>query len=443
MTESFASSSTPTGAPRSSTADPATPPVPKVAVRTLGCKVNRVESERILAELLGKGAILAEEPDASVIVVNTCTVTGEADRKVRKAVRQALSAAEDAVVVVTGCAASVGPAALAALGERVVVEPDKSRVSGLIAARLGLTQAPGPAPVRAGEAFRSRAMLKVEDGCDNRCSYCIVPDARGLPRSEPFGELVREVRALADAGVGEIVVTGINVGRYRDQGTGADLAELLVALAEAGPARLRLSSIEPPDLTDAFLDAVGSLSAFCPHLHVPLQSGSDRVLGLMNRAYTAEEYLARVAAAACALPGLSLSTDVIVGFPGESDADHARTLEVCRRAGFTKVHVFRYSARPGTPASALPDRVPPDVVAQRAERLRALAAEMREAWLEGFVGQVVEVLVERVAEDGSAEGTSREYARVRIACGDHGASLGAIVRARVVGRSGEVLLARL
>lgn len=443
MTESFASSSTPTGAPRSSTADPATPPVPKVAVRTLGCKVNRVESEVILAELLGKGAILAEEPDASVILVNTCTVTGEADRKVRKAVRQALSASENALVFVTGCAASVDPESLAALGERVVVEPDKSRVSGLMAARLGLSEAPGPAPVRAGEGFRSRAMLKVEDGCDNRCSYCIVPDARGVPVSEPLAGLAREARALADAGVGEIVVTGINVGRYRDPGTDADLATLLATLAAAGPARLRLSSIEPPDLTDGFLDAVGSLTAFCPHLHVPLQSGSDRILGLMNRAYTAEEYLARVAAAGRALPGLSLSTDVIVGFPGETDADHERTLEVCRAAGFSKIHVFRYSARPGTPAAALPDRVPPETAAARAAGLRTSAAEMRAAWLEGFEGREVEVLVERLAEDGSAEGTTREYAKVRIACATGGVRPGAVVRVRIGGRSGEVLLAGL
>ncbi len=414
----------------------------RVAVRTLGCKVNQVESEDIIAALLGVGIVLVKEDAAHLIVINTCTVTGEADRKARKAVRHALGLPGSPLVLVTGCLAAVDAPALAALGDRVIVETDKSRVPERVAAALGVST-PGPCAsvVRAGDGFHTRAMLKVQDGCDNRCTYCIVPQARGVSRAVPLERLVEQAHTLVAAGAREIVVTGINVGRYRDAQTGADLATLLEALAASGIARLRLSSIEPPDLTDRLLSVMASLPSFCPHLHVPLQSGSDRVLAAMGRAYDSAAFLERIAAALARIPGLALTTDVIAGFPGETAPDLAATLDVCRRAGFTKMHVFRYSRRPGTPAAAMPDQLPPALIAAHAEEIRALGTRLRTTWLDTFVGRSIEVVVERVNDDGTAEGTTQLYAKVLIANdGAVALSTGAVVEVTIRDRVGEVLL---
>lgn len=381
-----------------------------VAFRTLGCKVNRVESEDIAADLLGRGARIAAEDEAAVIVVNTCTVTGEADAKARKAVRQALKAARSPVVVVTGCLASVDPETLAALDARVVVEPDKERVAERVAEALGLAEEPHAHAVRAGDGFRTRAMLKVEDGCDVFCAYCIVPHARGVPRSVPLAEALTQARELAAAGVREIVLTGINLGRYRDGE--ADLAALVSAVADAGVARIRLSSIEPPDLTDRLLETLAATPEACAHLHVPLQSGSDEVLAAMRRTYSIAEYEQRIAAARAALPGLAVTTDVMAGFPGETDAQAAETLAACERLGFAKLHVFRYSERPGTPAAAM-TQIAPAVRAERASTLRALGQSLRERFVAERVGSVAGVLVESVAE-GVATGTTADYLRVEF-----------------------------
>lgn len=387
-------------------------PLP-VAFRTLGCKVNRVESEDIAADLLGRGASLVGEDEAAVVIVNTCTVTGEADAKARKAVRQALKAASSPLVVVTGCLAAIDADSLRTLDGRVVVEADKAAVPGRVAGLLGLADEPHGHAIRAGEGFRTRAMLKVEDGCDNFCTYCIVPHARGVPRSVPLTEAVATASELVAAGAREIVLTGINVGRYRDDETGADLAELITAVASTGIDRLRLSSIEPPDLTERLLAAMAAAPAFCAHLHVPLQSGSDAVLSAMGRGYTAGEYSERIEAARAALPGLAVTTDVMTGFPGETDADADQTRALCERVGFAKLHVFRYSARPGTPAAEMPEQVPPQVRVARADSLRAVGERLRAEYLAARRGDVADVLVERV-ERGRAEGTTRDYVRVRF-----------------------------
>jgi len=443
VTESFASSSTLTGATRSSTASPPSDSL-RVAVRTLGCKVNQVESETMLADLLGRGISPAEENAADLIVINTCTVTGEADRKARKAVRHALGLPGAPIVVVTGCLAAVDAQALKAIDTRVVVEADKALVPARVAELLGVDGKSHGRVVRTGAGFHARAMLKVQDGCDNHCTYCIVPSARGVPRAEPLDALFAQASTLVDAGVREIVVTGINVGRYRDEATGADLPDLLEALAATGISRLRLSSIEPPDLTDRLLGVIAKLPAFCPHLHVPLQSGSDRILAAMGRTYDSATFLARIGAAREAIPGLALTTDVIAGFPGEAPADLAETLSVCERAGFTKMHVFRYSRRAGTPAAQMPGQLDPSLIASHAEELRGLANLLRTRWLDTLVGSELEVLVERVSEAGVAEGTSAQYAKVRIRpFAGSALSAGDVVGVRATGRSGEVLLGGL
>ncbi|MBA4370857.1 MAG: tRNA (N(6)-L-threonylcarbamoyladenosine(37)-C(2))-methylthiotransferase MtaB, partial [Coriobacteriaceae bacterium] len=398
-----------------------------VAFVTLGCKVNRAESEAALARLLGGGwRAAAQAAEADVVVVNTCTVTGEADRKVRKAVHRALRECAGPVVV-TGCMATVdgGGAALAALDPRVVVEPDKSRLPSRVAS---LVDGPAPAAhgVRSGEGFRTRAAVKIQDGCDARCAYCIVPDARGPARSVPVADVLAEVRALVAAGTREVVLTGVNLGRFAaGDGPGDDLADLVRAVAAEGPARVRLSSIEPLDITERLLTALAGTPAVCAHLHVPLQSGSDRVLAAMRRGYTAAQYEEAIARAREALPGLSVTTDVIAGFPGESDADLAETLALVERVGFSKLHVFRFSARPGARAAEMGGQVPHAVRDSRAAELRAAGERLCEAYVRGRAGREAEMLVERVA-DGMAEGTTRDYLRVRFPA--DGAAEGDLVR---------------
>lgn len=400
----------------------------RVAFVTLGCKVNQTESESIAAELLTPPGGCAPE-DAEVVVVNTCTVTGEADHKARKAVRHALALPQQPTVVVTGCLAALDAEALRALGERVVVEADKDAVARRVREHLRAATPPAPSEhaalaATAAHPARTRVQLKVEDGCDAFCAYCIVPYARGVPRSVPAEHVVAEAERLAAAGASEIVLTGINIGRYDDRGL--RLPGLIERVAASGVHRLRLSSIEPGDVDDALLAVAARTPAFCAHLHVPLQAGSDAVLARMGRPYDTAGYAAAIARARDALPGLAVTTDVIVGFPGETDAEFAETLAFAEGIGFSRLHVFRYSARPGTPAAAMEAQVPPSVRAERSARLRALGDRLAHAYAESWVGRQVEVLVERTT-NGLAEGVTREYARARVLA--PGARPGEVVRA--------------
>ncbi|NTU70211.1 MAG: tRNA (N(6)-L-threonylcarbamoyladenosine(37)-C(2))-methylthiotransferase MtaB [Coriobacteriia bacterium] len=387
-----------------------------VSIRTLGCKVNRVESEGLAAALLEDGCVLVEPDEADVVVVNTCTVTGEADSKARKAVRQALRAAGGPVVVVTGCLASVDASSLSALGERVVVEPDKSRVAQRIRTTVppGRTFATDAAARDTAQrtAFRTRSMIKIEDGCDNFCAYCIVPYARGVPRAVALDEILRQATSMVESGTREIVLTGINIGRYDDATSGAHLAQVVAAVARTGISRVRISSIEPPDLSDEVLDVLAATDAVCSHLHVPLQSGSDLVLAAMGRSYDSGVYRERIESARRRLPGLAVTTDLIAGLPGETEADHACTIEFVERIGFSKLHVFPYSARAGTPAASMV-QVEPTVRSRRAAELRAVGEGLRARHAESLMGHSVEVLVERT-DGATAVGTTREYLRLQV-----------------------------
>jgi len=389
-----------------------------IAMQTLGCKVNRAEAEAIASELLATGARIVEPEQAAVVVLTTCTVTGEADRKARKAVRHALALPLAPLVVVTGCLASIDPLGVAALGERVIVEPDKSVVATRVAEALAQV-APATAfdrPEVAPESvFRTRADVKVEDGCDAFCAYCIVPYARGVPRAVPLTDVVARVASLVAAGTAEIVLTGINIGRYRDGEAG--LPELIEAVASTGVQRIRVSSIEPLDVDERFLAVAAATDSFCRHLHIPLQSGCDATLAAMGRGYDSATYAGIVRAARAALPGLAVTTDVIAGFPGETDEHFEATAAFCERIGYVKMHVFRYSERRGTVAAERTDQVPPGVRSRRAARLRALGDDMHIRWAAGFEGTRARVLVERVRPaDGThgcvAEGTTREHLRV-------------------------------
>lgn len=393
---------------------------PRVAMVTLGCKVNRAESERILADMMAGGWAHCAPGRADAVVVDTCAVTSEADRKARKAVNRALRESEGPVVV-TGCGASVVPGMFAGLGERVAVEPDKGAVAALVAS---LTHGPGPGRgTRSGAPFRVRAAVKAQDGCDARCAYCIVPDARGPARSTPLGDVLDEVRALVAAGTSEVVLTGVDLGRYSC--AGRDLADLVAAVADTGATRVRLSSVEPLDLTERLLGVLAATPQVCEHLHVPLQSGSDAVLARMRRGYEVARYAERLDAARGALAGLAVTTDVMVGFPGETDADFAATLAAVEELAFAKLHVFRYSERPGTPAAEMGGAVPPGEREARAAALRALSDRLRAAYVASRAEADTEVLVERV-RGPLASGTSRDF--LRLAFEAPGARVGSIVR---------------
>jgi threonylcarbamoyladenosine tRNA methylthiotransferase MtaB len=391
---------------------------PRVAIRTLGCKVNRSESEALAEALLGWDiALVDDESAADLVVVNTCTVTGEADAKARKEVRRALAAMAGPIVV-TGCLASLDPAGLRALDPRVLVESDRAALSSRVGELLGEDLRCPPVGTRAAAprgAFRTRVMVKVQDGCDRRCAYCIVPDARGGPRSVPADDVLARVSGLARAGAPEVVLTGINIGGYADPTAGfRDLSDLMRAVAACGARRVRVSSIEPLDLTDRFIEAVSTVPEVVPHLHIPLQSGCERTLSAMGRGYSASYFADMLARARRALPSLAVTSDVIVGFPGETDADFSESLAFVEACGFVRLHVFRYSQRAGTPAAAIPVQVAPAVKAARAAQMRALSDRAAQAHARARTGQLAWVLVERVEGD-VARGTTEDGMRVRIA----------------------------
>ncbi len=355
-----------------------------VALVNLGCRVNRVELDAMALELERSGAVLVPEREAGVIIVNTCAVTGEAEAKTRKAVRHAASLPGQPLVIATGCVANLFAEEISALAPNVRVERDKAAVAALAVAALGLEQggvAPVPcdAPTPTG---RTRPGIKIQDGCDNRCTYCIVWRARGAARSMPPEEVLAAVRAAQERGAHEVVLTGINLGSYRAASEGGDelglpgLLDLL--LTKTDVERIRLSSIEPPDVTGELCRTMATAGERVPpFLHVCLQSGCDETLRRMARVYRTDAFRRVVETAREHLPHVALGTDLIVGFPGETDDDFERSLEFCREMRFSKMHVFRYSRRPGTPAATMAGQVDPHVMAERGERARALADEMR------------------------------------------------------------------
>ena len=377
-------------------------------IETLGCKVNRVESDDAGALLVAAGWERSDLASADVVVVNTCTVTGDAEKKTRKAVRRVLRASAASRVIVTGCAVAVDPDTYEAMSNRVDIVPKAQLENylGTVVAREGEDRG-DEEPLRVGADYPTRVGLKIQDGCNHACTYCIVHVARGRATSVDADAVVNQARAYAQAGVREIVLAGINLGSYVDGGEGSrvGLSGLLERLLEAtarfdgsdnvAGVRFRLSSIEPMDVDERLIGLLaGSGGRICRHLHLPLQSGSSKVLREMARPYDADRYLALVRDLRRAVPRIALTTDVIAGFPGETEEDFAATLALARACGFSKMHVFPYSRRTGTPAAARGDQVPPDVKTARALRLRQLSEELRRADATARTGTVELGLVE-------------------------------------------------
>jgi threonylcarbamoyladenosine tRNA methylthiotransferase MtaB len=374
---------------------------PTFSVEFLGCKVSFADAQAIRERLVQAG--YRQAPHGDVHVVNGCCVTHEALSQTRQAAARARRAGAGRVLV-TGCAANLAARRLADLGPRAEPLPGAAeKVPELVAAALGAPGCVGPAP----GLDRVRAFVKVQDGCSFGCSFCVIPQVRGATRSRATAAIVAEAARRVAHGHRELVVTGVNVGLFRDRAERVDLAEVLVRLAELdGVERVRLSSIEVNHLSTRLCEALAH-PRVAPHLHVPLQSGDDAVLRAMRRRYDGATYLARIRRARARVPDLNVTGDVIVGFPGEDEAAFERTLATVRDAGLTRVHVFPYSPRPGT-ATAGDDPVPASVKRERARRLRALADAQGLAHRRERVGLRDRVLVERRAA-GRLHGYGSDY----------------------------------
>lgn len=373
---------------------------PALRTVTLGCKVNQYETEYVRQGLLGIGYRDAQADDqAALCIVNTCTVTGEGDAKSRQVIRQLARRNPAARIVVMGCYATRAPDEVAALPGVTEVLTDKRELPDLLG-RFGVVDVPRGISTFGG---RHRAYVKVQDGCLLRCTFCIIPLVRPVMHSRPADDVLDEVRRLVDAGYRELVLTGIHLGHYgvdRNRGLPKDqwlrLSHLLQRIARLpGDFRVRLSSIEATEVTRELVTAVAEHPRrFCPHLHVSMQSGSDAVLARMRRRWGSRRFVDRCRLVQQALDRPALTTDVIVGFPGETEAEFAETCRVVEEVGFSKLHIFPYSARRGTPAADMPNQVPATVKAERVERLGELEARLRQRYFASLLGSRLEVLVE-------------------------------------------------
>ena len=412
---------------------PAAPDRPLVGVLTLGCKLNQAESQAWGRTLRAAGCEVVDRPVAADgYLLNTCSVTHVADRKARRLIRAAKRLAPSAPVVVTGCYAEwAGPELARETGADVVLpNRDKARAPTVLlsahanAAGAGLDAAgrgDGPGVAALG---RTRAFIKIQEGCDDVCAFCIVPAVRGRERARPIAEIVREAQAAESRGTLEVVLTGTQPGAYGrdradhaatpDGAPGTNAASLLAALLSATTLpRIRYSSIQPQDVTPALL-AQWEDARLCRHFHLALQSGADAVLRRMRRRYTAGGYLRALEQIRAAVPGVAITADVIVGFPGESAHDFAQTLAICREAAFADVHVFPYSARPRTSGAKLPDDVPPQVKRERLRAVEAVVAESRASFRAALAGSVAAVLIES-RRGGVWRGLTDTYVPVEVA----------------------------
>ena len=388
---------------------------------TMGCKVNQYETQLVKEALERHGFREADETEAAEIcVVNTCTVTGEADSKARQIIRQLAKRNPGTRTVVFGCYATREPAALEALPGVFAVVPDSRELPDVLQ-RFGVADM--PSGISRFDGHR-RAFVKVQDGCILNCTYCIIPAVRPGLRSRSPEEIELEIRQLLDNGYHEIVLTGIHIGHYGVENTRGRsgrapfrLAHLIRRLDRIpGNWRLRLSSIEAAEIGDNFIDAIGSADRVCPHFHPCLQSGSDTVLARMKRRYRVGRFLDKLHRIREQMDCPAFSTDIIVGFPGETDADFEQTLHACDQAGFMKIHTFPFSARKGTPAAEFPDPVPAEVKKERCGRLMELEQRLSQRYYQALVGKRLSVLVEArpASREGWVLGTACRFAPVEL-----------------------------
>ena len=398
----------------------------KAAFYTLGCKVNQYETQLMKEALISAGYEIVDiEENADVYVINSCTVTAASNQKTRQSLRAIKRAHPDSLMVLAGCMSQAYPKQAQALTQADIIigntehkhlaaliekkRREKQRVIAIEAHQNSETFESGIITSFAG---KTRAEVKIEDGCNRFCTYCAIPYARGRVRSKPLAQIEAEITALAAAGYQEVVLVGINLSAYNDNG--ADLADAAAcAAAVPGIARVRLGSLEPAHMSDDMLAELRQNPAFCPQFHISLQSGCDTTLKAMNRHYTAEEYFALCQKLRSSFPDCTLTTDVMVGFPGESEEDFEASLAFVKSVGFEKLHVFPYSVREGTKAATMPGQLPKAVKAERAKRMIALGEQLREEFFKAQRGREYPVLFETF-KNGEAVGHTGNYIPVSV-----------------------------
>ncbi|MFH0769677.1 MAG: tRNA (N(6)-L-threonylcarbamoyladenosine(37)-C(2))-methylthiotransferase MtaB [Chloroflexota bacterium] len=388
----------------------------KVVLETLGCKLNQAETELLAKQLAEAGHELVPSiDDADVYILNTCTVTHVADSKSRHLLRLAHRRNPRVMVVATGCYAQRMPRELASIEGVSLVMGNSEKLNLL--QLLSESGCPDyQTSIQQGSinnyqpVFRTRAFIKVQDGCSNFCSYCIVPLVRGGEKSLPVDQVIAEVSHRVTHGYKEVVLTGTKIGSYDYDGV--SLKGLLEhILAEADVTRLRLSSLQPQEISPELI-GLWHDSRLCPHFHLSLQSGSDSVLQRMKRRYSASDYQRAVSLIRSLVPGVAITTDIIVGFPGETEEEFEESYELCRQIGFTRIHVFSYSRRSGTEASQLPYQISPPVKKERSQKMLALARESAQSFRQQFLEKTMPVLWEGQSGNGIWSGLTDNYLRV-------------------------------
>jgi threonylcarbamoyladenosine tRNA methylthiotransferase MtaB len=417
-------------------------PAPTYHVENFGCRATQADGAALERQFASRGLAPASAAQADVVVLNTCTVTNSADQDARAAIRRVQRQNPLAKIIVTGCYAQRAPREIAALpgvtavignshkhqlaeivlrdaavpshfvhladlaptNQRLATNDERPLFVSDIFAHTDLLAAPvfESATTGAHENDRTRPNLKVQDGCDNRCSFCVIPSVRGHSRSLPLPQIIKEVNALVTAGYREIVISGINLGRWgRDFNASQRFEDLLrTILSETPLEKLRISSVEPMDWSPELIALVASSPRIAKHAHVPLQSGSDVVLRRMHRKYRPWHYREKIEKIRAAMPAAAIGADVMAGFPGETDAEFEATRRLIQELPFTYLHVFTYSARPGTPAAAMPNQVPIHVAREHNKILRVLAAEKKLAFMQSFVGKALEAITLNIVDSG-------------------------------------------
>lgn len=421
----------------------------KIAFHTLGCKVNQYETEamRLITERVGYETVELGS-DVDVLVINSCTVTAESDRKLRQTLRRFRRQYPSAVLVLTGCMPQAFPQTAASFDEADIVLGNAARrdlvrhIEAFLTHRQRIVDIPPHDKLIEDLSIESfaehtRAFVKIQDGCNRFCSYCIIPYARGRVRSKNPEELRRELQALAINGYQEIVLVGINLSAY-GQDNGKSLADAVeVACNIDGVERVRLGSLEPDFLTDEMLARLVKQPKLCPQFHVALQSGCDTTLKRMNRHYTTEEFAALCDKLRHLFPDCALTTDVMVGFPGESDEDFEQSLAFVQKIGFSRVHVFAYSRRSGTVADKLPQQIPSDVKTARSRRMIEASQRLADDYARTYIGRTVPVLLETAHSDGFVDGLTDTYLTVKVRTDKNS---GEFITARITCADGDTLI---
>jgi len=386
----------------------------KIAIETLGCKLNQAETEALQHQFVEAGYELVQQPaEADVYILNTCTVTHNADAKARHLLRMAHRQNPDIFIIVTGCYAQRSAAELAAIEgvNRVVDNSEKGNLPEIVK-NIPQKALSVKEPFATSTPFRTRSFLKIQDGCQNFCSYCIVPFVRSVETSVPPGTIIEEINKRTTEGYQEVVLTGTRVGGYAYADAYANLKGLLQSiLNETEIPRIRLSSVQPQEISGELIKLWRN-PRLCPHFHLSLQSGSAAVLKRMNRRYSPDEYRKAVQLIRQEVPAVAITTDVIAGFPGETDAEFEESLEFCKQIGFARIHVFSYSPRSGTAAAQMAGQVADKIKKERSKQMLALATESAQKFRESIAGEALDVLWEKQTDDGDWTGMTGNYIRV-------------------------------